>query len=381
MTARRIVLVANSIDEIGGVQRVVEVLAQGFSGRGHDVDVVGISPTDRGLAHSFVDDPAYGRHVLYPAAPPRWRPANTFGSMASPVRLRESHVRNRMRSEAHAALARLLAGPPGVVVSAQLYAMEHLAPVVPPGWLVVGQYHDSYEAASSGSDLVRAREVYRDVDAFLLLTAHDAAAFERAGFANTDVMPNPLGFEPPGVSALDRPVVVSAARYSHQKAHHLLIDAWARVAPSHPTWVLRMFGEGELRDPLARQLVERGVAGSAQLMGPTADLGTELLGASIYAMSSRHEGLPMVLIESMACGVPAVSFDCAPGIREIITDGVDGLVVPPLDVPALAAALARLMDDVALRRRLGSAATSVVDRFGLDRVLDRWEALFEVMER
>jgi len=83
----------------------------------------------------------------------------------------------------------------------------------------------------------------------------------------------------------------------------------------------------------------------------------------------------------MACGVPCVSFDCVPGIREIISDGEDGLVVRNRDVEALAAGICRLIEDEQLRQDLGARARRNIERFQLDRIVDRWEQLFLEVER
>jgi glycosyltransferase involved in cell wall biosynthesis len=101
----------------------------------------------------------------------------------------------------------------------------------------------------------------------------------------------------------------------------------------------------------------------------------------VFALSSIHEGLPMALAEGMACGLAVVAFDCAPGVREMVTDGVDGIVVPPRNVDALADGLDRLMADEALRRSYGAAARASITRFAPDQVLAQWEAVFALVER
>jgi glycosyltransferase involved in cell wall biosynthesis len=116
-------------------------------------------------------------------------------------------------------------------------------------------------------------------------------------------------------------------------------------------------------------------------MGATHDVAGVLREASVFAMSSEQEGLPLALAEAMSCGVPCVAFDCVPGIREIIRDDEDGLVVPNRDVEALAAGICRLIEDEALRRELGAAARHNIERFRLDRILDQWEELFVQVER
>ena len=94
-------------------------------------------------------------------------------------------------------------------------------------------------------------------------------------------------------------------------------------------------------------------------------------------MSSHYEGLPMVMIEAMACGLPVVSFDFKCGPRDIIDDGENGLIVPDGDILALAAAMQRLMDDDALRRSMSSAALRITTKYSEPTIMQKWENLFK----
>ena len=93
-------------------------------------------------------------------------------------------------------------------------------------------------------------------------------------------------------------------------------------------------------------------------------------------LCSRDEGLPMVLAESMACGVPAVTYDCSPGVRELLTDGVDGVLVRPGDIAGLAAGIQHVLEDEDRRQAMVRAGRLSSARFRVDEVLDRWEDLF-----
>jgi glycosyltransferase involved in cell wall biosynthesis len=178
-----------------------------------------------------------------------------------------------------------------------------------------------------------------------------------------------------GVRAeLDAKVVIAAGRLTRQKGFDRLLPAWREVAQRHPDWKLEIFGDGRERDALQSQIDELGIGSSARLAGYTPELHEELARASLYVMTSREEGFPMVLIEAMGVGLPAVSVDCKTGPREIITDGVDGYVVPEEDQAALVGRMIELMDDPAKRRAFGEAARHVGETYKVSAIADRLEA-------
>lgn len=376
---RNVFLVANNVDELGGVQRVTHNLATMLHGAGHRVTVVGINRFEP--AHD------YGRRAY------RWFVLNETPEPPAPVvtglmerfdpRVRAAQ---RRHEEAHrAAVDRLSAlfaeVDDGIVVVMQIFSMNWVAEADTAHLRVVGMSHESFDATLNSTRWERVNKYYRDVDLLLLLTERDAERFELEGFNNVGVMHNSLSFFPERASDTTAPVVVAAGRYAPEKGYDRLIDAFARVAPDHPEWVLKIFGHGPLEKQLRKQVERLGLQDRVLLPGLAGDIEAELRAASVFALSSIHEGLPMAVAEAMACGVPCVAFDCAPGVREIVTDGVDGIVVPPRNVDALAAGLDRLMGDPDLRRRYGAAARESVRKFAPDAVLAQWEETFALVER
>ena len=170
-------------------------------------------------------------------------------------------------------------------------------------------------------------------------------------------------------------VLAAAGRLVPQKGFDLLLEAFAKLAPEHPAWKLVIWGEGEERACLERQRDLLGLTGRVELPGVSAQPGGWVQTADAFVLSSRYEGWGIVLTEAMAAGLPAVSFDCDFGPRDMIESGVDGILVPLGDVGALVSALARVLGDAELRKRLGAQARLSARRFAPDHVVAAWESL------
>jgi glycosyltransferase involved in cell wall biosynthesis len=162
-----------------------------------------------------------------------------------------------------------------------------------------------------------------------------------------------------------------------QKNFGELIRAFAIVAERHPDWTLRIFGGGPNQDRLEKLVAKRGLEGKVVLKGQEKHLGERLSEASIYALSSRREGFPMVLLEAMSKGLPVVSYDCPTGPREIVRDGANGLLVPHRDIEGLAAGLVRMIEDEELRRRCGAGALATAEGYAPELIAARWERLLD----
>ena len=183
------------------------------------------------------------------------------------------------------------------------------------------------------------------------------------------------GFFPrPSFMQADKKYVVAVGRLVKQKGFDRLLQAWRRICDDFPNWRLCLIGAGPDEAELKGLADTLDILYSVSFVPPQQGLNGVYCHADLYAMSSRAEGFPMVLLEAMAFGVPAVSFSCT-GPDVIIRDGVDGFLVKQNDTDRLAAKLAELMQDEAKRQRFGKKAQEVTRRFSLHKYLEAYETL------
>lgn len=213
-------------------------------------------------------------------------------------------------------------------------------------------------------------------DRFVVLTEEDQTYW--GNLPNIQVIPNArtFVFEKPAEST--NKVVMAVGRYDYQKGFERLIDAWAMVCCRVNDWKLEIIGDGALRPNMQQQIEENGLKDRVVLKKVPADqMKDAYMNASIFALSSRFEGLPMVLLEAQAAGLPIVSFACKCGPKDLIEDGVNGFLVDEGDIDGLANRLVCLIENEELRKRMGGAAYRNSERYAEDTIMKQWLDLFQ----
>lgn len=366
----------------GGVLKVALNLA-GELGRRHDVELVSVLRRVDEPMHTMPSGVAVRTLLDERARAPDPDPAGLLPETATkpPSRLilPEDPWYEQHSLDSDTQLLRYLRSVRGgVLIGMQPGLSVAIARFAPAEVLRVAQEHRPFSSRPKSLREASLR-YYPRLDVFLTLTRRDARRYRRelGEDVSVGVMPNGAPAVRGPTSDLDSLVVVAAGRLERSKGFDRLLDAWAIVARRHPDWELRIFGEGGQRADLEEQIATLDLAGSARLMGYTTRLSEEMAAASLFVLSSRVEGYPMVMLEAMACGLPVVSFDCRTGPREIIRPGRDGFLVPDGDVEGLAAAINRTIEMGDGRRALGAAALRAARRRTQSAVAARWEQLLE----
>lgn len=360
----RLTLVIASLGR-GGAERTASVLASAWAERGFNVTIITVERDDV---------PAYPLH--------------------SAIVLRQLRVRDGMaRHLLHGGIRNLRIvralryairdSEPHVVIS--FMDISNILALLAAGGLdtrviVTEHVHPAYHYIGWHWQTLR-RFLYHRADALVCVSRPVLDWFQTNLRVSGYVIPNPVALAP-SPEHLDQTrdqgghLIVGMGRLIEQKGFDLLLESFSRVAARHSDWSLNIIGEGPLRSQLETLSQQLSLTGQVRFTGALADPFPTLRAADLFVFSSRFEGFGNALCEAMACGLPAISFDCPSGPSEIVRNGLDGLLVPAGDVTALAAAMDHLMSDPHKRARLAARAPEVTERFGLTRVLNLWDQVF-----
>lgn len=215
-------------------------------------------------------------------------------------------------------------------------------------------------------------------DRFVVLTKGNATEWNSE---NVVVIPNPMSFAPNEYSDVANKIALVVGRHAYQKGYDRLLKIWAIAHKNFPEWKLNIYGKINKSLGYEDLAIELGLQDSVNFFNPVKNIQEKYKESSIYAMSSRFEGFPMVLIEAMGYGLPCISFDCPWGPEEAITDGENGFIIENGDIPDFAEKLELLMDRFELRQRMGKHAVQKSLQYLPERIVPLWDKLFKELLR
>lgn len=195
------------------------------------------------------------------------------------------------------------------------------------------------------------------------------------------VIPNPITEIPHRQSSLQNKVVITAGRLVKPKNFQSLISAWADVNRHSPDWKLKIFGDGEKREELQKQIDLKNLSDSVLLCGFTDHIFEEMADASIFVLSSMCEGFGLVLIEAMSCGLPVVSYDCPCGPKDIITNEKEGFLAHLDDQKALSGKLQLLITNYRMRKIMSQYAVERSKYYMMNNIVGMWIVFFNDLKK
>lgn len=213
----------------------------------------------------------------------------------------------------------------------------------------------------------------RKLDAFVVLSAEDKKSW--GNLNNIHVIYNPIKHYPKESSTCINKRIIAVGRYTEQKGFDMLIDAWVKVQKEHSDWTLNIYGDGDYQS--YQELANSKHVGNTLKCNPAVkNIYEKYLESSMFVLSSRYEGFCLVLLEAMSCGLPAVSFDCHCGPKEVIQNDFNGYLVNERDINNLAKKICYLIENNEKRIAMGNNAKIFVTRFKEDEIMKNWIDLF-----
>ena len=209
------------------------------------------------------------------------------------------------------------------------------------------------------------------------LTEGDAQYWKRYS-KNVVIIPNPITEIPEPIEEIEKEPyrIIAVGRLHSQKGFDLLIEAFSLIEKKIPNWHIDIYGHGVDEDSLLSMIRNKQLEHRIVLKGLTDKIFDEYRRSQFFVLSSRYEGLPLVLAEAMTCGIPCVAFRCEFGPEDVINNNVDGLLVTDGNVEELAEKILWMASHDNERHRMGAIAKENVKRYNIENIMILWNSLF-----
>ncbi|MFN6468121.1 MAG: glycosyltransferase family 4 protein [Nostoc sp. SerVER01] len=355
----KITLIIHSLT-YGGAERIISIMANYWSAKGWQITLLTFD--DNKIPDFFLDS-----HVIYiPLGIAKKSPNTMIGIWNNLKRIRI--LRNA-----------IINSNPDVVIS--FMSKININSLLATRWLnipvIVSERSNPGKSSLSWNWQQLRQWTYSFADKIVFQTQRARDFFPLKLQNKSSIIPNMVVLPPIKKQSLDKlsteRSLIAMGRFVPEKGFDLLLQAFAKVKDNYPQWTLTILGDGKLRPELESLCKQLGLSDRVYFPGMVNNTYAFLQQAELFIMSSRFEGFPNAICEAMACGLPIISTDCPSGPREIIRDGIDGILVPNEDVSALAIAIERLMSNEQERKSLATRAPEVTERFCVEKIMGMWE--------
>ena len=341
----------------GGAQRVVANLANQFVDQGHQVRIITFMDGDAYELNNKIDRLRFHKSYLIKRV--------LLNSLIHLFRFYKNKNNRPDIISAHIGMIGF-----STIPIAKLYKIK----------IIVSEHFNHFLQKRNFLRILLWDYLYKYADAVTVLTNKDLPYFSKRN-SRTIVMENPCSFEPTMSLGSNREKIILAVgdlnRYEH-KGFDNLIKVMSKVLPKHLDWKLKIVGEGKIGKEFLINLIKKyDLADNVELTGFRSDIKDLMNNSEIFILSSRYEGLPMVLLEALSQGMACIAFDCVTGPAEIIEDGVNGFLVEDQNNAEMVMKLNDLMENDDKRNLFRNNASKSLDKFSIQNVSLKWNTLFD----
>ena len=350
-----IVFLVHDIHFGGGGERVTINLANYFEDKGYDVTIVSLSP--QSISNTF---PINSRIEI------KYLDINfSTGSNAAKKVLSVFRINNYFRHHINKSIVLGIGNYPSLLLCL-LPKRKNIK--------TIGCQHLAYSGIKNTWAILRSL-LFKRLDCIVSLTIRDLPKYKKLN-KNSVVIPNSISFRPAQPASLTNKRILFVGRMVYEKGYDILIEVLKKVSERHKDWDFRIIGDGPLKNKIVKQIELSGIKEKISVLGSTKLISEEYLKSSLFLMTSRTEGLPMVLLEAQACGLPIVSFDCETGPSDIIVDNSNGFLIDCYDTDKMVEKISMLCTDYDIRLKFGQQALKNVENFRPESINSKWEDLF-----
>ena len=240
--------------------------------------------------------------------------------------------------------------------------------------VVISERNDPRRSPNSRLKRAARRTIYPLADGFIFQTEEAKSFFSGKIQEKSCVIANPIKRNLPFANRENTTKgIYAAGRLEKQKNYPMMISAFKNVHEKHPEYKLHIFGRGQLLDVLKKLSSELSLENSIVFEGVAFDLHDRIKSGAMFVLSSDYEGMPNALMEAMAMGLPCISTDCpSGGPRRLISDGVNGLLVPVDNEVALSDAMEKIISDKEFADKLSERAKEIREDFSLENIAGKY---------
>lgn len=225
--------------------------------------------------------------------------------------------------------------------------------------------------------------LYPSATGITMLTMHDYNRWKNK-YKHVYYVPNPCDIKQKNKNVIRQKIVLGVGRVNQWriKGFDSLIKAWSKISDKHPDWKCQIAGaySGNALSNIRKEVGDKAFK-NVEFIGFRSDIHDYMESCEVFCLSSRIEGMPMVLLEALNLGCACVAFDCVTGPAEMIEDGITGLLVKNQDVNELAIKLDQIITEEKLRKTFHKNAPMSVERFSTENVLNMWYQMFNDLKK